>query len=313
MKLTKVFPLLVLFPILSCVSQTELFLPHKFNTFIDIKLYDGNKIDLGEIESIINFYDKASDNYLSRDITNVYTINQSKEAVEVDPRLYKLLESSLSVPEATYFNPLCGSLAKKWKEALANKVVLDDFVINEELAKINNTVLLFKDNNVIQKVGEAELDLGGIAKGYTLDIIHEYLLEKEEKNYLVNAGKSSILLGEKQSRDGLFSVSLPIKGLYFYAKNCFVSTSGISEQFEIINEVSYSHIINPVNGSAKNQYDDVIVLSKEGYLGDILSTSMMNNTIDEIKEIEQKCDVQCIVIQDDKMIYRNENIEVLHS
>ena len=195
--------------------------------------------------------------------------------------------------------------------------MLSEITIASELSKMNSTSLVFKENNVVQRVGEATIDLGGIAKGYALDKVQEYLASQNEKHYLVNAGYSSILLGEKDTDNGYFTVGIDsriIPNSYLKLKNCFVSTSSITEQGVKISEEgpTYSHIINPVTGSAINKHDAVIVVSSKGYIGDVLSTSMMNNEIDEIKAIEASQNVKCIVIDNKEVTYINIELEVLH-
>ena len=205
-----------------------------FDTYVDITLYDGKKNNAIDIEGIINKYDQLSDNYHARDANNVYTINNTNDPVQVDEDLYKMIQKSIEVKGegADYYNPLCGSLSKKWKDALAENVVLYEGTISTELAKIATSDLSFLDNYSIKRNGEAEIDLGGIAKGYTLDVVKTYLNDNNLKQYLIDGGSSSILLGEKNTKDGLFSVGLKdVKNAYIKAKNCFVSTSGISEQF----------------------------------------------------------------------------------
>ena len=286
-----------------------------FDTYVDVKLFEGQNDDVKEIESIFKTYDKLSDNYQSRDVNNVYTINQTNDSVTVDEKLYKMLQASFDAHNkgANYFNPLCGSLAKKWKEALDNKQVLDNETITIELNKINTTTVSFAENNAITRTGEAELDLGGIAKGYALDVVKSYLDEKEIKQYLINAGSSSILLGEKNTKDGLFTVGLKdVNNAYLKMKNCFVSTSSISEQSAVIDGVTYSHIINPVTGSAVSENDAVIVISDTGYIGDALSTSMMMNTVEEIKNIETEQNIKAIVIKNGNITYKNDSIEVYY-
>ena len=318
MKVKSLVSLLFITSLLSCSQQSNIQESRVFcfDTSIHIKIETSEKSCLKEVENIFKLYDKLSDNYLSRDINNVYTINNNLYTdITIDKELYDLLQISFSISEegAKYFNPLCGSLSKKWKESLKNNQVLSESVISEELLKMNSSQVLFKDNNVIQKIGDAEIDLGGIAKGYALDKAYEYLKEKEIKNYLINAGNSSILLGEKNTDDGYFTVGLnDIENAYLKLKNCVISTSSKSVQGVKIGDITYSHIINPVDGSAINENDAVIVISDKGYLGDALSTSMMMNTVEEIKEIEQAQNIKTIVIKNNEIIYKNEGIEVLY-
>ena len=286
-----------------------------FDTMINVKLYEGEQNDVNELTNLFSKYSKLSDNYQSADITNVYTLNHTNEEVTVDKILYDLLKCSVDVQNegANYFNPLCGSLSKKWKESLKNQQILAENVKNEELSKISASSLVFKDENKIQRLGEAEIDLGGIAKGYVLDRAKDYLENKGLKSYLIDGGSSSILLGEKQSKDGYFSVGIKdLSNSYLKLKNCFVSSSSISEQGVVIDNVTYSHIINPVNGSAINENDAVIVVSDTGYYGDAMSTSLMMNTVEEIKAIEAEHNVKTIVIKNGQIAYRNEGLEVYH-
>ena len=314
-------PLLLVASLSSC-SQTSVVIEGTvfyFDTVVNYKLYEGTEDDKKEIDNLLNSYDKISDNYQKRaEIANICAINETNESVKIDEKLYQLLKTSFSTNEfgASNFNPLCGSLAKAWKDSLAKKELLSEEVVQNELEKINNSSLLFKEDNTVQRVGEAEIDLGGIAKGYVLDEIFGYLSSKDIKHYLVNGGSSSILLGEKDSGDGYYNVGIDariIPNSYLKLKNCFVSTSAISVQGVQIEDDGpiYSHIVNPKNGSVINEQEAVIVVSSKGYVGDALSTSMMMNTVEEIKEIEKAQNVKCIVFNNKKVSYIHPDLEVL--
>ena len=316
MKIKSIIPLVLTLSLVSC-SQGTLFEDKvfAFDTMIDIKLFEGEKDSLNEVRNIANLYSKLTDNYQSADINNVYTLNNTNEEVTIDSGLYDLLKISyeINTKGATYFNPLCGSLAKKWKEALDKKEVLSIGVIESELDKINSSSLVFKDNNIVQRVGDAEIDLGAIAKGYYLDKVKDYFVSKEYTKYLVNAGSSSILLGKKDSSDGLFNVGLThIKNGYLKLSNCFVSTSSNSEQGVEIGGVRYSHIINPKTGSAINENDAVIVVSDTGYFGDAISTSLTMSSVEEIKQTEKDYGIKAIVIKNSEVIYKNNELEVYY-
>ena len=275
-----------------------------FDTMVDITLYEGNEEDLGNIESICVEYSNFSDNYHAvSGVNNIYTINNTDGEVTVDPKLFKMIKATMEIRMvAKRFDPFIGSLARKWKEALAAGTTLSDEVITEEMQKISGASL-FYDNNVVKLNGDVELDFGGIAKGYTLDIIKDYLNEKEMKHYLINAGSSSILLGEKNSDDGNFSVGIKdLQNAYLTLKNCVISTSGNTAQGE--------HIVDPRTGRLANTYDSVIVISEGGMLGDALSTSMMMCTVSEIQELETNNNVRAIAIKNGQIVYKNSSLEV---
>ncbi len=308
---------LSLFPLLTSCSSGVIFedKAFAFDTMIDMKLYEGEASSLKEIKNLANTYSKLTDNYLASDVNNVYTINNTNEDVSVDSNLYKLLKLSYELKDKglTYFNPLCGSLAKKWKEALDKKEVLSSGLIEEELAKINSSSLTFKDNNIVQRVGDAEIDLGAIAKGYYLDSVKDYFVSKNYTKYLINAGTSSILLGSKNTEDGLFNIGLSyVKNGYLKLKDCFVSTSSNKSQGVMIDGKMYSHIVNLITGSAINENDVAIVVSNNGTYGDAISTTLTMCSIEEVKEIESLFEVKAIIIRGSDIIYKNQELEVYY-
>ena len=309
----KVLTSFLIIPLLaSCASnktlESRIF---SFDTFCEIKLYEGEDQNLAYVEEIIKYFDKLSDNYKERDITNIYSINHTNEDIKVDKDLYDMLKEAYEVSsKANHFNIMCGSLVKSWKAALDLSQVLEDEVIEAELTKIKNSSLIFKEDNTVQRIGDAEIDLGGYVKGYVLDKIKDYLVNKEISSYLVNAGYSSILLGKKKSKDENFSVGINGQdGFSLLVKDKFVSTSGSSEQSATIDGKTYSHIVDPKTGSALATYDSVIVLADNGALADALSTSLFLAPISEIEEAEEKLGIRAVVIQDGKIIHMNNDVE----
>ena len=302
---------LIIVPLSSCQKEIKRN-SFYFDTYTETRLYEGSENDLSEINKIFSKIDKLTDNYKERDLNNVYIINNSTENVQVEPELYEVLKASFCncLDPLNYYNPLIGSLSKKWKNSQENKVILDQETINAELTKMASTSVSFLEENTVKKTGEAEIDLGAVAKGYALDKVKQYLDSKNYTKYLVDAGSSSILLGEKNGgKDFKIRIS-NLDNTFLLAKNCFISTSSYDKQAVEIDGVNYSHIINPVNGSAINENDAVIVISNKGYLGDILSTAFINESLDSIKELEQHFEVKTIVIKNKEVVYKNEGIEV---
>ena len=305
-----ILPLLII-PLTSCnkeIKRNSFY----FDTYTETRLFEGNEEDLDNIDELFLKIDRLTDNYRSRNINNVYTINNTTEPVEVDSKLYEVLKASFCncLEPLNYFNPLCGSLSKKWKESLENSTVLPQATIDEELLKMASTSVEFLENIQIKKTGDAEIDLGAVAKGYALDKVKQYLDGKNYKKYLVDAGASSILLGEKNGGKKFKIKVSNLDDTFLMLKNCFVSTSSYVNQKVEIDGVNYSHIINPKTGSAINENDAVIVISEKGYLGDILSTAFINESLDSIKELEKHYEVKTIVIKNNEMVYKNESIEV---
>lgn len=336
MKLNKFLPLLVVASLIACSSSLEKYTEETFyyyDTFVSLKSYNSNKHHnaslIEQMDRILSHTDKISDIYQKRDITGVYDLNHTNEKIEIDRDFYRMLAITKEAMEvAKYFNPFVGSLSIKWKEALANNQILNDEAIQEELIKMNASDLLLEEASgkyFAQRKGKAMLDLGAVAKGYALDRCQSLLPAFAPSNdYLVNAGNSSILLGSNmESREGVEKGQyiVKIKGLskdtYLHESTCVISTSGISEQETKIGDDTYSHIINPITGSAISLYDAVIVISdfnesiKTGLFGDALSTSFMMSSIEEIKEVEATNEIKVIVVKDNDVLYKSEGVELI--
>ena len=331
-RVSKLLPLALVVLLSSCSMSTPV--PSKtlflFDTAVTISSKDATEEDFNELTKILGRYDAVSDNFKARDVFNVYSWKDTEEEVycgheegqapiELLYMVYAVQQARLA--DARHLDIRLGSLINKWKEAEKKGEVLSESVINEELEKRNASSYMCSynkdtDSGYIQQYGVEAFDFGAVAKGRALDACKAYLDTREEvKDYIIDAGSSSILLGKSSRNKDANNISYRIKikdlnNSSFLAHDCFVSTSGTSEQGITINGVRYSHIINPHDGNAVTNYDTIIVISDNGAFGDIYSTSMMFNTIEEIKQIEQNQNFKTIVIKDKRVVYKNQGINI---
>ena len=345
MKLIRVLPLIIAAALTACEKeQTKYLYEDKLVLFgtpaikIEMKVENNSKGSevFNKIISTLKTVDKYADTK-KRDVTNVYTLNHTNEKVKIDEDFYYMLERAKELQETVrYFNPLIGSLSNKWKEALnpakdsgLEPRALTDEEIQEELAKINSSELIIEETEqgwYAQRTGDAQIDLGAFAKGYALDKCIEtlYNCTGDTKDYLFNLGNSSILAGYNSERIQVWKSPDYEHGIYVIQVtniqnkerlriyNSIISTSGVSEQGVTIGNQTYSHIINPETGSAINNYDQVTVISGDGWsfgaLGDVLSTSLMMSSDEEIKAAEKRFEVMVLAIKDGDIKYKNDGI-----
>ena len=345
-KIFKLLPLVIVTSLTACErEQTKYLYEDKLVLFgtpaikIEMKVENnsnGSKA-FNDVINTLKMVDKYADTK-ERDVTNVYTLNHTNAKVEISEDFYYMLKRAKELQETVrYFNPLIGSLSNKWKEALnpsnnsgLEPRALTDEEIQEELVKINSSELIIEETEqgwFAQRTGEAQIDLGAFAKGYALDKCIETLNNRtgDTKDYLFNLGNSSILAGYNSERIRVWKQPDYEKGVYIVGVtniankrnlriyNSIISTSGVSEQGVKIGDQTYSHIINPETGSAINNYDQVTVISGDGWsfgaLGDVLSTSlMMSSSEDEIKAAEKLFKVKVLAIKDGNIKYQNDGI-----
>jgi len=317
MKSKLLFPFLLLsISLTSCGNSTYTKNLYVFDTsFFTIKLFEGSSEDLNNISSIVVNLDKEFDAYKHYDdITNIYDINHADNYLEVSDDIISVLNLSNQMKEATngYFNPLIGNLSNLWKTSLDSSVIPSDTDIQNCITEMNNSSILF-DQNRVKIAGDATIDLGAVAKGFALSKIKEYLSNSKITHYLIDGGRSSLLLGEKNSGDGYFNIGIDqINNGYFKSKNCAYGTSSIFEQQVTIDNKDYSHIINPFTGMAESEQDLVILVGDDPAVLDVLSTTLMLLPVSSFANFESTYSISILAMKNDEITYQTNGLEVLH-
>lgn len=180
-------------------------------TVISFQMYSKSEAEANKIfdglKEIYATYDAISDDgydaWYGQDNSSELAQLNLKRSLEVSSELVELLEFAVLMQEETsgYFNPFMGNLNHEWKEYLEKgpygmSVKPSEGEVLFYLNEANNTSLTISDNQITIN-GEGNIDLGGVAKGYATNKAYEYLDDMGVKYYLLNAGSSNILLGEK--------------------------------------------------------------------------------------------------------------------
>ena len=135
------------------------------------------------------------------------------------------------------------------------------------------------DGNTVTLSDGAQLDLGGIAKGYAGDAVRTVLAELGVTSAVIDLGGDVGLLGAKPDGSGWrVAVKDPADPSEFLgvltAADTFVVTSGIYERGFEENGVRYHHIIDPKTGKpAESGLVSVTVVCGDGAWADALSTA----------------------------------------
>lgn len=275
--LLTVFPLSSL--LIGCnpnITREESFFA--FDTFFKISVDSANEKAAEEIKEICLSFEKEADpNNAYENINNIYTLNHTSEVIKVSENLFDCLSEAYYYEELTngYFSYKLGQLTSLYKKSYEEGKLPDDSLVNQYTANLATSELIF-DNKVSYKVhrkGDALIDLGAIAKGYCLKLVKDYLDTNKITTYLINAGSSSILMGQKNN-GASYNVSLKYdNGRVMELKNTSFGCAAIFEQYIEIDGKKYSHIINPKTGKPELTYDAVYVASKDPIEADALATA----------------------------------------
>ncbi len=316
MKRVLILLLLFLGIMVSCANSEDkdTYTFYAMDTFISITFYhtEGSKEIAQAVENIYLTYDAVADDFQKKSDVSVYDLNLQREA-DIPTELKEMLEFSLKMKEETkgYFNPFIGRLSHLWKKALEEQKLLDAALIEEEVQIMNETQLVIEGNHA-QLLGEGNLDLGGIAKGYATSKVKEYLDSIECHSFLLNAGSSTIVLGNKRNQS--FSVGLTkAMGNEYYKilkiKEKAISTSSIREQRVTIQNKTYSHLLNPMTGYPADSYDTLSIIGEDSKVLDAYSTACFAMDMDTLQAFLDEKGLDFIISKDNQLFFESEGIQ----
>ncbi len=155
------------------------------------------------------------------------------------------------------------------------------------------------------------IDLGGIAKGYSVDRGIEILLARGIKNALVNAGGDSRVIGDRRGRPWMVGIQNPDRAdelvTRFPLVNEAFSTSGDYERYFMDHGVRYHHIIDPHTGDSARKVRSATVIAPTATRTDGLSKTAFILGPDEALRIYNSLkDVDAIIVTPDgRILYTN--------
>lgn len=266
-----------------------------------------------EIEAQLNEYHRLFTIYNRYDgLNNLVTINDLVDGkhteVEVDQKIIDMLTFAKEMYEKTdgNVNVAMGSVLKIWHvyrnrglddTANAELPPMDKL---EEAAKhtnIENLIIDDEKNTVFLADPEMTLDVGAIAKGYTAEIIADYLEEKGIAGYLLNLGGNVRTVGMANEKPWNVGIENPdteneekpyIEFLHLQGES--LVTSGSYQRFYVVNGENYHHIIDPATLMPGTKYRSVSILTDDSGLGDAMSTALFLMDYEEGLELVKSID-----------------------
>ena len=157
------------------------------------------------------------------------------------------------------------------------------------------------------------INLGGIAKGYTVEQGVAVLRRHGVRYARVTAGGDSRLLGDRRGKpwrigvrdpreDGKVAVTLPLE-------NEAISTSGDYERFFEEDGERYHHIIQPLTGEPANGVHSATIIGPDAVITDALSTSVFVMGVDQgLRLIATLPDYEGIVIDAEGRMYYSDGL-----
>lgn len=178
-----------------------------------------------------------------------------------------------------------------------------------------------KERSISFGIDGMEIDLGGIAKGYTSSRIMEIFKDYDIDSGLVNLGGNVQAYGTKtdgsnwrvaiKNPDTADDDTDDYIGILSIADKAVITSGGYERYFEQDGK-TYHHIIDPSTGyPAENGLVSVTIVSDDGTLADGLSTSLFIMGKDKAVEFWKvhSDEFDAVLVADDGTIYVTEGIK----
>jgi len=298
--------LLCLLVLAGCERKDRLVEQHllEFGTIIKITLITQDlaraETLLAEIEARLKTYRKQWHAWEDSDLTRFNQALAKGENVPVPRSLQPLLQLSQKYYRATngLFNPALGKLIAAYGFHDSNIDVdsinaiksdlpgMDDLEINAQVASSRNRHL--------------QIDLGGIAKGYAIGLIGEFLDAHEITDYIVNAGGDLLTSGSRFGKAWRIGIQNP------YAPGAIASID-IEGRYSLFTSGNYQrqyrqggakahHIIDPRSGESSRGQSSATVLMRDPVRADVAATSLMVDGVNGHKMLSDALEIDDYLI-----------------
>ena len=307
--------LITFFLLASCNKENKSYISGSaFGSVYHVSIDDIEDFDPFIIKSNIDFIIKNIDNAASNYNTNSEISNFNKSSANtykiVSSNLYKIISEAKNVSILTegFFDITIGDI----------KINKGFYINSNKISSRKNSIFTYKDIelseeylSIRKKNSFINIDLSGIAKGYAVDIIYNYLDSLNMSDFVINIG-GEIRTSSKNNHKKIYiddpsKKSQHIEEIFLFNKS--IASSGTYIDSVIYGGKEISHIINPKTLENVSNLNILIsVIHDKCSIADALATGLLAMDITDIIKFSNKNDIASMLV-----IFNDNNIEKFYS
>jgi FAD:protein FMN transferase len=241
-------------------------------------------ITLGQVDSILNEIDLSLSLYRENSLINRF--NQNEREIEMDKHMKEVVEHSLKTWKTTAgaFDISVKPLVDLWGFGPKGfSRFPEDSEVSKLLACTGSRHLQVVGRKLIKSIPCIQIDCNGIAQGYCVDVISEFISKNGIQNFLVELGGEIRVKGKNEKSDhwsiGTESPNVSeelFSPLVIQLSEGAITTSGNYRKTYSQNSKFYHHIIDPRTGfPSENSLVSVSVIAKNAITADAFDNAFM--------------------------------------
>ncbi len=227
---------------------------------------------IAELEEVFSDYRSTSE---LRQVLAKANAGAEGQAMQVSESLFEVLSSAQRVTASSEgaFDVTVGAAVRLWRRSAALGRLPDEETMARSLRSVGlETLALDHASQTVRFLApDMHLDLGGVAKGFTLDEALEVLRESGVPRSLVDGG-GDIAVGEAPPGRDAWIIRLEAPGLppgsSIALARAAVATSADSGRTYLVNGRSYSHLVDPGSGQPLERAVTAVVVAQTGAAAD---------------------------------------------
>ena len=229
-------------------------------------------------------------------------------AEEVSEDIVYLVRRSQALEQASggRFNPAIGGLIGLWGFHTSDYPIMGPPPAREDIerwiAQSPSSLDITIDGQLLSSENPAvQLDFGGVAKCYAVDLAIARLRNLGIENAIVNTGGDLRAMGRRGDRPWRIAVRRPgggVIGAVEVLEDESLFTSGNYERFRQDQELRYPHILDPRTGWPVRDIASATVIADEGLAADAAATALVVGGLSEWVGLARDMGLRQVMIVD---------------
>jgi thiamine biosynthesis lipoprotein len=252
------------------------------------------------IDSLLEAFNLSLSTYIPE--SEISRFNREALLKYESPFFYPVLKRSKEIYEKTGggFDPTVGPLVNAWGFGPEGVQSPDPAKVDSLLQLVNYDSIFFDSAAVCKMMKGMKLDFSAIAKGYGVDVVAQFLMEKGIDNLFVEIG-GEVYAGGVNERGNYWAVGVnyPTTNIeqqqaamaIIPIENQAIATSGNYRNYYEKDGVKYSHTISPTTGyPVTHSLLSASVFAPDCMTADAYATAFMVLGVEEAMAIDERED-----------------------